>query len=54
MPGRLFLHRPVAEAASDIAAWLNGSPDEVAPLMVPLQDGLLKVEEAVGVDWDAP
>ena len=41
-------------APADIALWLEGSEDDVAKLMVPWPDGSLKVEEAEGVDWDAP
>ena len=37
---------------NDIFRWLGGSPGDVAPLMVPWPDGSLKVEEAIGVDWD--
>ena len=38
---------------ADISAWLTG-PEEVARgLLVPLPDGLLSVEHADDVDWDA-
>jgi putative SOS response-associated peptidase YedK len=37
---------------ADIPLWLNGSPEEVAPLMCPWPEGRLVVEEATGVDWD--
>lgn len=38
----------------DIEAWLTGSEAEVAPLMQPWPDGLLRVAKAEGVDWSAP
>ncbi|TCL08430.1 putative SOS response-associated peptidase YedK [Shimia isoporae] len=38
----------------DVPLWLEGSADDVAPLMVPWPEGRLSVEEAVDVDWDAP
>ncbi|MBO9397338.1 SOS response-associated peptidase [Shimia sp. R9_2] len=38
----------------DVPLWLEGSPEEVGPLMVPWPDGRLKIEEASDVDWDAP
>ncbi len=37
-----------------IDLWLNGTPKEVAPLMVPWPEGRLSIEEATNVDWDAP
>ena len=37
-----------------IDLWLNGAPEEVAPLMVPWPEGRLTIEEATDVDWDAP
>ena len=37
-----------------IDLWLNGAPEEVAPLMVPWQEGRLTIEEATEVEWDAP
>ena len=36
----------------DVPLWLQGSDEEVAPLMVPWPKGLLHIEEAKGVDWD--
>ncbi len=35
-----------------IDLWLNGTPEEVAPLMVPWPEGRLSIEEASDVDWD--
>ncbi|NNE54241.1 MAG: SOS response-associated peptidase [Sulfitobacter sp.] len=37
----------------DIPRWLEGSPEEVAPLMVPWPEGLLRIRKAGGVDWEA-
>lgn len=37
-----------------IDLWLNGTPEEVAPLMVSWPEGRLTIEEATDVDWDAP
>lgn len=37
-----------------IDVWLNGTSDEVAPLMVPWPEGRLTIEEASDVDWDSP
>lgn len=33
---------------------LNGTPEEVAPLMEPWPEGRLSIEEATNVDWGAP
>ncbi|CAN0605993.1 unnamed protein product, partial [Ectocarpus sp. 12 AP-2014] len=38
----------------DVARWLQGSKEDVVPLMVPWPEGLLKIEEATDVNWDAP
>ncbi|NEK22887.1 SOS response-associated peptidase [Sulfitobacter sp. JBTF-M27] len=38
----------------DVPTWLHGSKKDVVPLMVPWPNGLLKIEEARDVDWDAP
>lgn len=38
----------------DTQLWLTGTEEEVRPLMQPLPDGLLKIEEAADVDWNAP
>ncbi len=38
----------------NVPLWLEGSPEEVSPLMVPWPDGRLKIEEASDVDWGAP
>ena len=38
----------------DVPLWLGGEDSEVAPLMRPWPDGLLKIEEAKEVDWDGP
>ena len=35
-------------------AWLHGSPREAANLMVPADDGSLRVEKVDDVDWTAP
>jgi putative SOS response-associated peptidase YedK len=35
-----------------VAVWLDGSTDEAAALARPWPVGRLKIEEAVGVDWD--
>ena len=40
--------------AGEIEAWLEGSEAEAAALLRPLADGILRVEEARGVDWSAP
>ena len=37
---------------SEVPAWLSGA--DPAPLMVPLPEGMLRISEAQGVDWDAP
>ncbi|MDD9923945.1 MAG: SOS response-associated peptidase family protein, partial [Boseongicola sp.] len=37
-----------------IDTWLTGSDDEANELMVPFPDGLLRIEEANDVDWNAP
>lgn len=39
---------------SDVALWLNGSEEDVAPLMEPWPEGLLQIDEAKGVDWEGP
>ncbi|KMW59306.1 Gifsy-2 prophage protein [Candidatus Rhodobacter oscarellae] len=39
---------------AQFATWLGADQTEAAALMRPLPDGLLQVEEAVGVDWDGP
>lgn len=39
---------------SDVATWLKGPVEAAAPLMRPWPDGRLSVQEAAGVDWDAP
>ncbi len=38
----------------DIGLWLEGSAEEVVPLMVPWPAGLLRIGEANDVDWEAP
>jgi len=38
----------------DVPTWLHGTKKDVVPLMVPWPKGLLKIEEARDVDWDAP
>ena len=37
----------------DIPLWLEGSPEEVAELMVPWPEGLLRIRKADNVDWEA-
>ncbi len=37
----------------DIDQWLQGSVEDVIPLMVPLADGVLRISEADDVDWTA-
>ena len=39
---------------ADLPRWLTGTVEEVTPLMVPWPEGLLRIEKAVGVDWDGP
>lgn len=39
--------------AEDITLWLEGSVDDVTPLMVPWPTGRLSIAEAKGVNWDA-
>jgi len=34
--------------------WLNGPQDQASALMRPVPDGVLQVEEATDVDWNAP
>ena len=41
-------------AVEDVPLWLAGDVEAVTPLMRPWPDGRLKVEEAVGVDWEGP
>lgn len=36
----------------DVNLWLSGTEADLRPLMVPLRDGSLSVEHAIGVDWD--
>ena len=36
----------------DVDLWLSGTEADLTPLMVPLRDGSLNVEHAIGVDWD--
>lgn len=38
---------------ADIPAWLTGTEEVARGLLVPLPDGLLSVEHADDVDWDA-
>lgn len=38
----------------DIGIWLDGSQEEAAKLMQPLDAGLLNVEQITDVDWAAP
>lgn len=38
----------------DFDTWLTGDVTRVRDLMIPLPAGALHVEEALGVDWDAP
>ena len=38
---------------ADFANWLDGSPEQAAKLMQPLEAGALHVEQARGVDWSA-
>lgn len=38
----------------DIALWLGGTEEQVAPLLRPWADGQLRVEKAEDVNWDAP
>ena len=38
----------------EIETWLRGSDEEAAALMRPLPVGVLRIEEAVGVDWSGP
>lgn len=37
---------------SDVEFWLNGTEDEVRPLMRPLPEGQLTIEGAIDVDWN--
>ncbi len=39
---------------ADFGIWLSGDEAAAPPLMVPWPDGLLQVEEALGVDWSGP
>ena len=39
---------------SDVAIWIKGSEEDVKPLMVPWPDGLLRIQEAVDVNWEGP
>lgn len=39
---------------ADVAQWLCGSVEEVTPLMVPCPKGVLHIERADDVNWDAP
>ncbi|SFL43262.1 SOS response-associated peptidase [Shimia aestuarii] len=38
----------------DVALWILGNKEDVAPLMVPWPNGLLRIEEAGDVDWSGP
>ncbi len=38
----------------DVALWLSGTDADVAPLMVPLGEGLLEIGAAGNVDWSSP
>lgn len=38
---------------ADVPVWLNGSDEDLRPLMVPWPDGRLQVSKAEGVDWDS-
>lgn len=38
----------------DISVWLGGNDDAARDLMVPWPSGLLNIEEARDVDWNAP
>ncbi|MEP2531896.1 SOS response-associated peptidase family protein [Shimia sp.] len=38
----------------DVALWLSGEENVVAPLMVPWPDGQLTLQEASDVDWTGP
>lgn len=39
---------------ADVELWLNGSVQDVTPLMEPWPNGLLLIKEASGVNWDGP
>ncbi|MEW9921178.1 SOS response-associated peptidase [Marimonas sp. MJW-29] len=39
---------------SDVAGWLTGSEEEARVMMRPWPNGRLRIEEATGVDWNAP
>ena len=39
---------------ADMDLWLNGSAEEVRPLIQPWPDGQLQVHPAEGVDWNGP
>ena len=41
-------------AAGDIDTWLGDDLEKAKALMVPWPTGLLRIEEATGVDWNGP
>lgn len=41
-------------AREAVPLWLEGSVEEVTPLMVPFADGALRIEQNPQVDWDGP
>ena len=36
----------------DVGHWLTGTAEAVTPLMTPWPKGLLRIEQAKGVDWE--
>ncbi len=52
--GPIHFRMGVLLEKTDIPLWLNGSVDEVRPLMRPYADGRLEVTKASGVDWEGP
>ena len=39
---------------AQVPVWLSGSEEAARALMQPLPEGVLRIEQALGVDWEAP